>query len=176
MGTTPAPGVEVRRSGERSETRLSWLRGRHSFWVGGPSQDPADTHHGLRLVHNEDTLVPGAGFETHPHRDMEIVTWVLDGALVHQDSAGNSGIIYPGLAQRMSAGTGILHSEKNDSWRISGERHTDPVHLIQMWIVPDEAGVTPGYEQLEIDSELLSGGLVPVPSRMAKHGNTPPIR
>jgi quercetin 2,3-dioxygenase len=176
MGTTRAPVVEVRRSGERSETKLSWLRGRHSFWVGAPAQDPTDTHHGLLLVHNEDTIAPGAGFETHPHREMEIVTWVLDGALVHQDSTGNSGVIYPGLAQRMSAGTGILHSEKNDSRRSGGERHSDPVHLVQMWIVPDEAGVTPGYEQLEIGGELLSGGLVTVASGMAKHENSAAIR
>jgi redox-sensitive bicupin YhaK (pirin superfamily) len=106
---------------------------------------PANTHHGLLLVHNEDTIRPGAGFETHPHRDMEIVTWVLEGALVHQDSTGDFGVIYPGLAQRMSAGTGIMHSEKNDFRHLGGERHTDPVHLVQMWIVPDEAGVRPGY-------------------------------
>src|SRR6266545_2683465 len=107
--------IDVRRSGDRSETNLSWLRGRHSFWVGGQPYDPDNTHHGLLLVHNEDVIRPGTGFETHPHRDLE----------------GNSGVIYPGLAQRMSAGTGILHSEKNDSWRLGGESHTNPVHLIQ---------------------------------------------
>jgi len=128
------------------------------------------------LVHNEDVIRPGTGFETHPHRNMEIVTWVLEGALVHQDSEGNSGVIYPGLAQRMSAGTGILHSEKNDSWRLGGEPHTNPVHLIQMWVVPDESGVTPGYEQLEIHHELLSGGLVTVASGMDKHGGDAAIR
>ena len=86
-------------------------------------------------------MAPGTGFETHPHRDMEIVTWVLQGSLVHQDSTGHNGVIYPGLAQRMSAGTGILHSEKNDSWRLAGEHaeHQDPVHFVQMWVVPDEA-------------------------------------
>src|SRR5262249_32596323 len=110
------------------------------------------------------------------HRDMEIVTWVLQGSLVHQDSTGHSGVIYPGLAQRMSAGAGILHSEKNDSWRLAGERHTDPVHFVQMWVVPDEAGITPGYEQLAIDHELLSGGLVPVASGMAKHDGAAAIR
>jgi redox-sensitive bicupin YhaK (pirin superfamily) len=168
--------IDVRRSGDRSETNLSWLRGRHSFWVGGQPYDPDNTHHGLLLVHNEDVIRPGTGFETHPHRDMEIVTWVLEGALVHQDSEGNSGVIYPGLAQRMSAGTGILHSEKNDSWRLGGESHTNPVHLIQMWVVPDESGVTPGYEQLEIHHELLSGGLVTVASGMDKHGGDAAIR
>jgi hypothetical protein len=117
-----------------------------------------------------------AGFETHPHRDMEIVTWVLQGSLVHQDSTGHSGVIYPGLAQRMSAGTGILHSEKNDSWRLAGEQHTDPVHFVQMWVVPDQPGSTPGYEQLEIGNELLSGGLVPIASGMDKHDGAAAIR
>ncbi|GLZ43767.1 pirin family protein [Actinokineospora sp. NBRC 105648] len=108
---------------------------------------------------------------------MEIVTWVLRGALVHQDSQGHNGIIYPGLAQRMSAGTGILHSEKNDSWRVSGgPEHADPVHFVQMWVAPDEAGKAPGYEQLEIDDELLAGGLVPVASGMDKHTDAAAIR
>lgn len=176
MRTEAAPLVDVRRSGGRPETNLSWLRGRHSFWVGGQPYDPSNTHHGLLLVHNEDTIRPGAGFETHPHRDMEIVTWVLEGSLVHQDSAGNSGVIYPGLAQRMSAGTGILHSEKNDSWRLGAAPHTDPVRMIQMWVVPDEAGVTPGYEQSEIGHDLLSGGLVAVASGMARHDGASAIR
>jgi hypothetical protein len=108
---------------------------------------------------------------------MEIVTWVLQGSLVHQDSTGTSGVIYPGLAQRMSAGTGILHSEKNDSWRLGGgPRHEDPVHFVQMWVVPDENGITPGYEQLEIDDELLRGGLVAVASGMERHDGTAAIR
>jgi hypothetical protein len=168
--------VDLRRSEARTETNLSWLRGRHSFWIGGQPYDPNNTHHGLLLVHNEDIIRPGTGFETHPHRDMEIVTWVLEGALVHQDSVGHSGVIYPGLAQRMSAGTGIRHSEKNDSWRLGGQPHTNPVHLIQMWVVPDETGIAPGYEQLEIDHELLSGGLVTVASGMAKHDGATAIR
>jgi redox-sensitive bicupin YhaK (pirin superfamily) len=176
VSTTATPPIDVRRSGDRSQTTLSWLHGRHSFWVPGHLRDSANTHHGLLLVHNEDTIGPGTGFETHPHRDMEIVTWVLEGALVHQDSTGNSGVIYPGLAQRMSAGTGILHSEKNDSWRLGGEMHTDPVHLVQMWVVPDEPSVTPGYEQLEIVHELLSGGLVTVASGMAEHDGASAIR
>jgi len=101
---------------------------------------------------------------------MEIVTWVLRGSLVHQDSTGHSGVIYPGLAQRMSAGHGILHSEKNDSWRLTGaESHDEPVHFVQMWVVPDESGITPGYQQLEIDDELLRGGLVTIASGMPQH-------
>lgn len=176
MSNTLAPSIDVRRSADRSATRLSWLHGRHSFWIGGQPYDPDNTHHGLLLVHNEDVIRPGTGFETHPHQDMEIVTWVLEGSLVHQDSHGNSGVIYPGLAQRMSAGTGIRHSEKNDSWRFGGEPHTEPVRLVQMWVVPDEDGLAPGYEQLEIDGELLSGGLVTVASGMAGHDGAAAIR
>jgi redox-sensitive bicupin YhaK (pirin superfamily) len=172
---TLRPQVDVRRANERFATRIDWLDSKHSFSFGG-HHDPANTHHGLLLVNNDDIVTPGAGFETHPHRDMEIVTWVMQGSLVHQDSTGHSGIIYPGLAQRMSAGTGILHSEKNDSWRLQGVQHTDPVHFVQMWVVPDEARITPGYEQLEIDNELLAGGLVPVASGMDKHDGAAAIR
>jgi redox-sensitive bicupin YhaK (pirin superfamily) len=108
---------------------------------------------------------------------MEIVTWVLRGQLVHQDSQGHNGVIYPGLAQRMSAGTGILHSEKNDAWRLTGDtRHDDLVHFIQMWVAPDEAGISPGYEQLEIGDELLRGGLVPVASGRPQHSEAAAIR
>ncbi len=165
---TLTPDVDLRRAGERFKTRLGWLDSKHSFSFSR-HYDPANTHHGLLLVNNDDIVKPGTGFETHPHRDMEIVTWVLQGSLVHQDSEGHTGVIYPGLAQRMSAGTGILHSEKNDSWRLAGEAHTDPVHFVQMWVVPDESGITPGYEQLEIDHELLSGNLVPVASGRPEH-------
>ena len=107
---------------------------------------------------------------------MEIVTWVLQGSLVHQDSDGHNGVIYPGLAQRMSAGTGILHSEKNDSWRLQGGQHTRPGALRADVGVPDEPGITPGYEQLEIENELLAGGLVPVASGMAQHDGASAIR
>ncbi len=155
--------IDVRRSTERFATDIPWLQSRHSFSFGG-HYDAANTHFGVLLVNNDDIVRAGAGFETHPHRDMEIVTWVLSGSLVHQDSEGHSGVIYPGLAQRMSAGSGILHSEKNDSWRLGGERHEDPVHFVQMWVLPDERGSRPGYEQLDINAELDRGGLVPVAS------------
>jgi redox-sensitive bicupin YhaK (pirin superfamily) len=168
--------VDVRRADERYATKISWLDSKHSFSFG-PHYDPANTHHGLLLVNNDDIVDPGSGFETHPHRDMEIVTWVLRGSLVHQDSTGHTGVIYPGLAQRMSAGKGIQHSEKNDSWRLhGGDAHVDPVHFVQMWVIPDEAGRTPGYEQLEIDDELLRGSLVPVASGMQKHSDAAAIR
>lgn len=174
--TAPAPAVDVRRAGDRFFTRLSWLDSKHSFSFSR-HYDPANTHHGLLLVNNDDVVRPGSGFETHPHQDMEIVTWVLRGSLVHQDSTGHSGVIYPGLAQRMSAGTGILHSEKNDSWRLENTApHRDPVHFVQMWVLPDEEGIDPGYEQLEIGDELLRGGLVPVASGMDRYDGASAIR
>jgi quercetin 2,3-dioxygenase len=173
MSSTPT--VDIRRGQDRQATKISWLDSKHSFSFG-QHFDPANTHHGLLLVNNDDIVSPGEGFETHPHRDMEIVTWVLRGSLVHQDSTGHSGVIYPGLAQRMSAGTGILHSEKNDSWRLGGEAHRDPVHFVQMWVVPDGAGAKPGYEQLEIDEARLGSGLVPVASGMTEHADETAIR
>jgi quercetin 2,3-dioxygenase len=169
------PTVDVRRAEDRFSSQFGWLDSKHSFSFGHHF-DHANTHHGLLLVNNDDVVDAGTGFDTHPHRDMEIVTWVLEGSLVHQDSTGHNGIIYPGLAQRMSAGRGIMHSEKNDSWRLSGDAHRDPVHFVQMWVVPDEDGITPGYEQLEIDHELLSGSLVPVASGMAEHDGQSAIR
>ena len=169
------PEVGVRRADDRARSNFGWLDSQHSFSFG-QHYDQGNTHHGLLLVNNDDIVDPGTGFETHPHRDMEIVTWVLQGSLVHQDSTGHNGVIYPGLAQRMSAGEGILHSEKNDSWRLQGEEHQEPVHFVQMWVVPDEGGITPGYEQLEIAGELLTGGLVPVASGMAKHEGAAAIR
>jgi redox-sensitive bicupin YhaK (pirin superfamily) len=168
------PDIDVRRADERFPTKISWLDSKHSFSFGR-HHDPRNTHHGVLLVNNDDVVKPGSGFETHPHQDMEIVTWVLRGALVHQDSEGHNGIIYPGLAQRMSAGTGILHSEKNDRPAPETEP-TEPVRFVQMWVVPDEAGIAPGYEQLEIQDELLRGGLVTVASGMARHEDRSAIR
>ena len=175
MTTAVRPAVDVRRAADRYRTGTAWLDSRHSFSFGR-HYDPANTSHGLLLVNNDDRVRAGTGFETHPHRDMEIVTWVLDGSLVHQDSTGHNGVIYPGLAQRMSAGRGILHSEKNDAYRLESERPREDVHFVQMWVVPDESGITPGYEQLEIDGELLAGGLVPVASGMARHDGAAAIR
>ncbi|MCV7154098.1 pirin family protein [Mycolicibacterium pyrenivorans] len=178
--TSTASIVDIRRADDRAATKIAWLDSKHSFSFGG-HYEPENTHHGLLLVNNDDIVKPGTGFDTHPHRDMEIVTWVLRGSLVHQDSTGHSGVIYPGLAQRMSAGRGIMHSEKNDSWTLTGEQShpavdssgkrliAEPVHFVQMWVVPDEAGVTPGYQQLEIDDELLRGNLVTIASGMPEH-------
>src|ERR1700754_1134314 len=163
--------VDIRRASERGTSTTDWLHSKPSFSFGD-YYDPANTHHGLLLVNNDDLVEPAAGFDTHPHRDMEIVTWVLRGSLVHQDSTGTSGVIYPGLAQRMSAGRGILHSEKNDSWTLTREQsHDEPVHFVQMWVVPDESGIEPGYQQLEIDDEMLRGGLGTIASGMPEHSD-----
>jgi quercetin 2,3-dioxygenase len=155
------PKVDIRRAADRAVTTTSWLKSRHSFSFGD-HYDPDNTHYGLLLVNNDDIVEPRTGFDTHPHRDREIVTWVLQGALTHQDSTGNRGVIYPGLAQRMSAGSGILHSEKNDS-------PTEPVHFVQMWVIPDETAISPSYQQHEIDAELLNSNLVTIASGMPGH-------
>ncbi len=151
-GTT----IDIRRADDRFHTRIGWLDSRHSFSFGS-HYSPDNTHHGQLLVLNDDRVAAGTGFDTHPHRDMEIVTWVLDGQLEHKDSEGNRGLIYPGLAQRMSAGRGIWHSEKNQSPR-------DDVHFVQMWVVPDTESVDPGYQQLDVNDRLSAGELVPVAS------------
>ncbi|HLY83137.1 MAG TPA: pirin family protein [Acidimicrobiales bacterium] len=148
--------IDVRRADTRQHTRIGWLDSHHSFSFG-QHYDPGNTHHGLLLVSNDDRVAAGTGFGTHPHQDMEIVTWVLSGRLEHKDSEGNHGELYPGLAQRMSAGTGIWHSEMNPS----GD---ESVHFIQMWVLPDTERLTPGYEQLDINAELARGGLQPIAS------------
>ena len=148
--------IDVRPAAERFATDAGWLDSHHSFSFGR-HYDPANTRHGLLLVSNDDRVAPGTGFDTHPHRDMEIVTWVLDGELEHKDTLGNTGLIYPGLAQRMTAGSGIWHSEKNPQ---GGE----PVHFVQMWVLPDTESVDPGYQQVDINAELDQGGLVTIAS------------
>jgi redox-sensitive bicupin YhaK (pirin superfamily) len=148
--------IDIRRADSRFHTRAGWLDSKHSFSFSH-HYDPNNVHHGQLLVLNDDHVAGGTGFDTHPHQDMEIVTWVLDGELEHKDSEGNRGLIYPGLAQRMSAGRGIWHSEMNASG-------TDDVHFIQMWVVPDTQSIDPGYQQLDINDQLAAGGLVPVAS------------
>ena len=149
-----ANAVDIRPAGQRLHTKIDWLDSWHSFSFG-QHYVPSNTHHGLLLVHNDDRITAGAGFGTHAHRDMEIVTWVLEGGLQHRDSAGNEGHIVPGLAQRMSAGSGIRHSEMNAS-------ATEPARFVQMWVPPDTEGVTPGYEQQDVTADLAAGGLVTV--------------
>ena len=153
--------IDVRRAADRFHTSIPWLESHHSFSFSN-HYDANNVHHGLLLVSNDDVIQPGTGFSTHPHQDMEIVTWVLSGELEHKDSEGNQDVIYPGLAQRMSAGTGIWHSEMNP-------RGDKPVHLVQMWVLPDTARIKPGYEQLDVSAELAKGGLVPVASGRGEH-------
>ncbi|MGQ0826251.1 MAG: pirin family protein [Actinomycetota bacterium] len=151
-----AKAIDIRRNGERFHTKLDWLESWHSFSFSN-HYDARNTHHGLLLVHNDDVVAPATGFALHPHRDMEIVTWVLAGALEHRDSEGNHGVIKPGLAQRMSAGRGIRHSEVNPS-------EDEPVHLLQMWVVPDTTGILPEYEEFDVSDRLTGDALFPLAS------------
>ena len=158
-------GIEIRRADERFRTVSEWLESRHSFSFG-PHYDPANVGFGFLVAHNDETVAPGTGFATHPHQDLEIVTWVLRGALAHRDSEGNSGVVHPGLAQRMSAGSGIQHSEWNDAG--------DPVHYVQMWVRPDRFDLPPSYQQAEID--LTPGELIPIVSGLPQHAASTAIR
>jgi redox-sensitive bicupin YhaK (pirin superfamily) len=134
--------ISLRKAADRGATRLAWLDSRHTFSFGD-YHDPRFTGFRDLLVINEDKVLPGGGFPTHPHRDMEIVSYVLAGALAHRDSLGTGSIIRSGEVQRMSAGTGIRHSEYNAS-------QSEPVHFLQIWIAPERAGLAPGYEQVAL--------------------------
>jgi len=156
------PMIDIRRAAARGQTRLPWLDSRHTFSFG-EYHDPA--HMGFRALRviNDDRVAPGGGFGTHPHRDMEIVTYVLDGALQHRDSLGNGSVIRPGEVQRMSAGTGIRHSEFNAS-------QDELVHFLQIWILPAEDGIEPSYEQRPLPTGVL-GGLAMVGSPDGGNGS-----
>ena len=167
--------MRVMRGSQRFVTAADGIRTASCFSFGAHF-DPSNIGHGPLLACNDEVLAPGAGFAPHRHADVEIVTWVLSGSLVHQDSTGRSGVLHPGLAQRMSAGTGILHSERNDAYAVEPDRPREPVHFVQMWVVPDEPGTVPGYEQREIADELLAGELVPVASGLPSHAGVAAIR
>ncbi|MGD9891783.1 MAG: pirin family protein [Dehalococcoidia bacterium] len=158
----PQTLIDIRRANERFVSKTGWLNSRHSFSFAN-HYDPQNTHFGLLLVSNDDIVQPGTGFMTHPHRDMEIVTWVLDGELEHKDSEGHVGLIVPGQAQRMSAGQGIFHSEINYS-------ASNPVHFVQMWVLPDTNQLTPSYQETDISGLIDSGELVPIASGSGHEG------
>jgi redox-sensitive bicupin YhaK (pirin superfamily) len=148
--------ITLRRGGDRGHTELAWLDSRHTFSFGD-YHDPQQMGFSQLRVINEDRVVPGAGFGTHSHRDMEIVTYVLEGALAHKDSTGVSSVIRPGEVQRMSAGTGISHSEYNAS-------QTEPVHFLQIWIIPQRTALPPGYEQRDYRLDDKRGRLTLIAS------------
>jgi quercetin 2,3-dioxygenase len=137
--------IVVRDRGRRGHTQLGWLDSRHTFSFGDYHDPNHMGYRSLRVI-NDDRVIPGAGFGTHGHRDMEIISYVLSGALAHKDSLGTGSTIRPGEVQRMSAGTGITHSEFNAS-------AAEPVHFLQIWIVPEARGIAPGYEQKRFDPE-----------------------
>ena len=139
--------ITVRKSEERGRTKIGWLDSRHSFSFG-EYYDPGFESFGPLRVINEDWIKGGAGFPPHPHRDMEIVTYIVEGAIAHKDSSGGGGTIRPGEIQRMSAGRGITHAEFNAS-------RDQPCHLLQIWIIPSERGIEPGYEQKPIDAAAV---------------------
>jgi len=141
--------IQIRPSEERGHNKLSWLDSRFTFSFD-QYYDPDHTQFRSLRVINEDVVAPGGGFPTHPHRDMEILTWILEGALEHRDNTGGRGVIRPGELQHMTAGRGVLHSEFNPSSK-------DPAHLLQIWILPERRGLNPGYEQLSFSDADLSG-------------------
>ncbi len=143
--------IEIRKSDERGIANFGWLDSRHSFSFGS-YYDPRHTGFGPLLVINDDKVQPGRGFGTHGHRDMEIISYVLEGELAHKDSMGNGSVLRYGDVQRMSAGTGVMHSEFNHS-------SSEQVHFLQIWIEPAVHGIPPGYEEKHFDTESKRGKL-----------------
>jgi redox-sensitive bicupin YhaK (pirin superfamily) len=155
--------LTLRKSEDRGRANFGWLDSRHSFSFGH-YHDPAHMGFGPLRVINDDRVAGGGGFPTHPHQDMEIISYVLEGGLAHRDSIGNGSVIRPGDVQRMSAGTGIRHSEFNDS-------KSDKAHFLQIWILPEREGLTPSYEQKAFTPEEKRGRLRLVGSRDGREGS-----
>jgi redox-sensitive bicupin YhaK (pirin superfamily) len=154
--------IIIRDRHARGHTDIGWLDSRHTFSFGN-YRDPEQMGFGSLRVINDDRVAPGAGFGAHSHSDMEIISYVLEGALEHKDSLGNGSIIVPGDVQRMSAGTGVTHSEFNAS-------KTEPVHFLQIWIVPEAKGIAPGYEQKRVPREETEGRLRLIADRWGSDG------
>jgi len=155
--------IRLRKAKDRGHADHGWLDTWHTFSFADYYDPEQMGFRALRVI-NDDVVAPGRGFGTHPHRDMEIVTYVLEGALAHKDSMGNASTIVPGEVQRMSAGTGVLHSEFNHS-------KTDPVHLLQIWLLPERNGLAPSYEQTFFPDEEKRGRMRLVASPDAEDGS-----
>jgi hypothetical protein len=155
--------IEIRKSEERGRAHHGWLQSQHSFSFAD-YYDPRHTGFGPLLVINEDRVAPGAGFGTHGHRDMEIISYVLDGALEHKDSMGTGSVLHYGDVQRMSAGSGVRHSEFNGS-------QTEPVHFLQIWIQPSAKGIAPSYEEKHFPVEEKQGKLRLIASGDGRDGS-----
>lgn len=155
--------LTLRPARERGRTHIDWLDSWHTFSFGDYRDANWRGFRSLRVI-NDDFVGPAGGFDTHPHRDMEIITYILSGALEHRDSLGTGSVIRPGDVQRMTAGTGILHSEFNPS-------RTEPVHLLQIWLFPDEKGLPPGYEQKTFADADKQGRLRLIASNEGRDGS-----
>ena len=154
--------IRVRKAEERGHADHGWLNTFHTFSFAD-HYDPANMGFRSLRVINEDWVQPGRGFGAHPHHDMEIITYIMEGALEHKDSMGTGSVIRPGEVQRMSAGTGVTHSEFNPS-------RTEPVHLMQIWLLPERSGIKPSYEQRDFPRDERRGKLQLVASRDAEDG------
>jgi redox-sensitive bicupin YhaK (pirin superfamily) len=154
--------IQIRPAAERGHTRIGWLDSHHTFSFGGYYDPENEGFRALRVL-NDDRVRAGAGFGTHSHRDMEILSYVLEGALEHKDSSGGGGVIRPGMIQFMRAGSGVSHSEYNHS-------KTEPVHFIQIWVIPDTEGLKPAYGERTFDRTLAAESFVLLAARDGRDG------